>query len=194
MKKLMVVLLVGILAAPVWAQFSPVQITVQRVSKKKDAGETATGIGGGWVMIRPGDYSASMALRITIRNTGQQPVNGAIVRWGIIKSQVVGFGRGGNAAYGAEETIDLKGLESKLIETPTITASGQQFGDGEARGEKIRGHGVQVLLAGKVVAEEFSPVTAKKSFENLRPVTSAEQTTEAAPAPAKSGKRKSQKD
>lgn len=154
-------------ALPVAAQFGPVQIKVERITKKTDTGDTYTGM-----FIYAGDYSANMALKITVRNSTPQHVNGLTLRWGIVKSQVSGYRQGGDVAYGAEQAFDLKPTEVKVVETDVVTASGKRFADGDARGEKIRGHGVQILRDGKVLAEEFVPPTTKKAFESLKPVGS----------------------
>ena len=165
------------------AQMSPVQVTVQRVSKKKSDGESSTGIGGGWILIKPGDYSGILSLRITVRNASSQPLSGVAVKWGIAKARVSRLNRGNDVVYGAEETMDLKPLESKVVETATVEASGKSYNDGDAMGEKLRGHGVQILVGGKVVWEEFSPISVKKGFENVRPVGSdAEENSERKPS------------
>jgi hypothetical protein len=166
-------------ALPVSAQFSPVQLTVQRITKKTSTGDTYAG-----TLWYPGDYSANMALRITVKNTTPQLVNGLTIRWGIVKSQVSVYRQGNDVAYGGEQTLDLKTIESKTVETDVVGATGKRFSDGDTRGEKIRGHGVQVLRDGKVIAEEFVPPTVKKAFENLRPVADA-----SGPPDASSGKR-----
>jgi hypothetical protein len=190
MKRLVMLVAVCGLVTPAGAQFSPVQLTVQRVTKKKDAGERVSEAGN-MVIIRAGDYSANMALKITVRNSSARPLNGLTLRWAIAKSQVSEYSRGGDAAFGAEQTFDLKPFEQKIIETEQVVASGQQFGSGEARGEKIRGHGVRVTQDNKVLAEEFVPVTVKKCFENLRPVGSgAEEPSSPAEAPGKKPGRK----
>lgn len=159
------------MALPVSAQFGPVQLKVERMTKKTDAGETRESRGS-VTIIYAGDYAANMALKITMRNTSAQPLSGLTLRWGIVKSQVSGYRQGSDAAYGAEQPLELKPFEAKLIETDVVTATGKRFADGDARGEKIRGHGVQVLRDGKVIAEEFVPPTVKKTFETLKPVGS----------------------
>jgi len=177
-------------ALPVFAQFSPLQLKVERITKKTDTGERHEA-SGSITFIYAGDYSANMALRITVRNTTTKPFDGLTLRWGIVKSNVSGFRQGGDSAYGAEQTLDLKPTESKIIETDVVTASGKRFADGDARGERIRGHGVQILRDGKVIVEEFVPPTGKKAFESLKPVGSQEEPT--APTGGKKPKGKKEK-
>ncbi|MCX7827023.1 MAG: hypothetical protein N2689_15950 [Verrucomicrobiae bacterium] len=73
-------------------------------------------------------------------------------------------------AFGEEQTLDLKPLETKVIETASVEALGQRWNYLSPEGEKIVGHGVQVLVIGKVVAEEYVPPTYKKCFEKIKPV------------------------
>lgn len=176
-------------ALPAFAQFSPLQITVQRITKKTDTGERHEAQGSATI-IYAGDYSANMALRITVRNTTTKPFDGLTLRWGIVKSQVIGFRQGGDVAYGGEQPLDLKPTEVKVIETDVVSASGKRFADGDARGERLRGHGVQILRDGKVIAEEFVPPTTKKAFEALKPVGSQDEPA----APAEGKKTKGKKD
>ncbi len=153
---------------PLYAQ-SPLQMKVERISKKHDSGERTEGM-----FIYAADYAASMALRVTITNTAPKPVTGVKIKWGIVKTQVRGYSatRGVEAAYGAEQKFDLKPMEKKIIETESVEAGGRHFNDGETHGDRIHGHGVQLTVADKLIAEEFVPGTPgiRKAFENMRPV------------------------
>ena len=168
MRRLFLLLLAAGLAAPLCAQ-SPLQMRVERVSKKRDSGERSDGL-----FIYAADYAASMALRITVTNTVPKPVTGVKVRWGIVKMQVRGYSatHGVDVAYGAEQVFDLKPMEKKILETESVEAGGKRFNDGETHGDRIHGHGVQLMIADKPVAEEFVPATPgiRKAFENLRPI------------------------
>jgi len=173
MKRWIMLLIVGGLVMPVYAQFSPVQVTVQRVTKKKSKqGDVRPG--GGVLWFSPNELFASLSLRITLRNTSAKPVDGVVVKWGIAKQRMGGTSSGGGmAVYGAEQTCSLNPLETKVIETDTVEASGQESQLTDSRyGEKIYGHGVQVLIGGKVMNEEFVPPAVKKGFESLRAVGS----------------------
>jgi len=173
---------------PVSAQFSPLQLTVQRITKKTDSGERHEARGSVTV-IYAGDYSANMALRITVKNTSTKPLEGLTLRWGIVKSQVTGYRQTGDVAYGGEQPLDLKPTESKTIETDVVSAFGKRFADGDSHGERLRGHGVQILREGRVIVEEFVPPTCKKAFEALKPVGSQGQP----PAPEEGKKTKGKK-
>ena len=168
MRRLLLLLLAAGVAAPLCAQ-SPLQMKVERISKKHDSGERSDG-----VYLYAADYSASMSLRITVTNTVPKPVIGVKVKWGIIKIQVRGRSatHGAEAAYGGEQVFDLKPMEKKILETESVGASGQHFNDGETHGDRIHGHGVQLSIADKLITEEFVPATPniRKTFENLRPV------------------------
>ena len=58
------------------------------------------------------------------------------------------------------------------METATVGAEGHRYNYLAPRGDKIIGHGVQVLIEGKVVLEEFVPPTVKGTFGKLSPVES----------------------
>ncbi|MCX6908671.1 MAG: hypothetical protein NTY01_11585 [Verrucomicrobia bacterium] len=140
----------------------PVQLVeVRPTIKKKDV---SPGFGN------RAAYQQSRALAILIRNTSKQPVTGIVVRWGIVRADL---SEGKQIAYGTEETLDLKPLETKTIETATINASGHRYNFSAQRGQKIMGHGAQVLMGGRVVAEVFAPPSVKSAFEKLTPVDQA---------------------
>jgi hypothetical protein len=173
MKRLMMLLVAGGLMMPVYAQFSPVQVTVQRVTKKKSK-QGKVEDRGSTIAFYPNDLFASLSLRITLRNSTAKPVEGVVVKWGIAKTRMSGESRGGGmAVYGAEQSCSLNPLETKVIETDAVEATGQEMQLSDRRyGEKIYGHGVQVLIGGKVMNEEFVPPGVKKGFENIRAVDS----------------------
>lgn len=188
MNKMLVLMLAVGMAVSASAQ-SPVQVTVQRVTKKKSA-QGAVNQRGNTIYFDYNTASASMGLRITIQNTSIRPVEGVTVKWGIVKARLTGDGRAGDMAYGKEEKCSLNPKETKVIETETVGAQKQedQLSDRQF-GEKIRGHGVQVVIGGRVVWEEFVPPNVKKAFENLRPLDDQEKRPEPENQPKKKGKK-----
>lgn len=148
------------------AQFSPVQMEVRPLISKKD---TSVGYSN------QATFTHTRALRITLKNTSPQPVSGITVRWGVVKIGQDTYRPMPPTAFGEEQTVDLKGLESKVIETAAVQASGRRWNYLAPEGEKIVGHGVQVLVGGKVVAEEFTPPSYKKCFEKIKPVQSGQE-------------------
>ncbi|MBI5686355.1 MAG: hypothetical protein HZC54_14875 [Verrucomicrobia bacterium] len=169
MRRLLVFMLVAGMGVSAGAQ-SPVQVAVQRLAKKKFVqGDVRTVGNTTWYSSNQAD--ASLTLRITVRNISISPIDGAVVRWGVAKTRLAGNSRAGDMAYGREEKCSLKPLGTQIIETETVEAARRESQlSQQAFGEKIRGHGVQVLIGGRVVWEEFVPATVRKSFENLRPV------------------------
>ncbi|MCX6900536.1 MAG: formylglycine-generating enzyme family protein [Verrucomicrobia bacterium] len=138
---------------PIVPGFSPVKLVeVKANSKKKDLSSGAGNVA---------NFAQSRALTITIRNGSHQPVSGVMVRWGVVKAD---FTTNKTAAYGKEENMDLRPLETRTLETPSVTATGKQWNYKANEGEKLLGHGVQVLIGDKVVAEEFSPPSVKPYF------------------------------
>lgn len=173
MNKLLVLLVVVGMALSANAQ-CPVQVTVQRITKKKSAqGEVTTQ--GNMQYFQYNTANSSLTLRITLQNTSIRPVEDVVVRWGVAKTRLTGTGHAGDVAYGKEEKCSLKPKEVKVIETETVQAKKQESQISERQfGEKIHGHGVQVMIGGRPVWEEFVPGTIKKSFENLRPIEDQE--------------------
>ena len=159
-----------IVVASASAQVSPIQVSVQRTSSKKDTPGDVTHHAG-VVYFTSNKIASSLALRITLQNPLTQPVEDIVVRWGIAKASVSATGHGAPVAYGREEKCSLKPKETKILETDAVGANTRESPISDHRsGEKIVGHGVQVLIAGKLVWEEFVPGTVKPSFENLRPM------------------------
>ena len=150
-------------AVPVQAQ---VQLTVQAVSHRK-------GVGGGYSY---SSMQSSRALEITIKNTTPKPVTGVTVRWGIVKTRTGYYYHDSDRnwherAFGGEEKLDLRPLEQKVIETAEVSGYHEDSHySGTFFGEKITGHGAQVLVNDKVVAESYVPPTIKGLFEKLTPV------------------------
>ncbi|MBM4085074.1 MAG: hypothetical protein FJ272_09825 [Planctomycetes bacterium] len=143
-----------------YAQVSPVQLTVQPQTKRRGSG------GEFWSYTH-----ASRSLHIVVKNVSPQPLSDVIVRWGIVKSRVRYFEGFREAAFGAEEKMDLKPMEQRVFDTPSLEAAREDshYG-GTYYGDKIIGHGVQVLIGGKVVTEQFVPPTIKPAFERLKPM------------------------
>lgn len=116
-------------------------------------------------------HNESRSLNISVHNNTPQPILGVKVRWGIVKTQLAGKSnnlKASTSAFGKEETLDLKPLERKTFVTSAVEAQSKQFDRLATQGEKIVGHGVQLLINGSVVAEEFVPPSCKKPFETLQ--------------------------
>lgn len=173
MNKLLVLMAVVGITLSANAQ-CPLQVTVQRIAKRKSAqGEVTTR--GNMQYFQYNTQNSALTLRITLQNISIRPVEDVVVKWGVAKTRLTGSGHAGDVAYGKEEKCSLKPKEVKVIETETVQARKQESQiDDRQFGEKIRGHGVQVLIEGKPVWEEFVPGTVKKSFENLRPIEDQE--------------------
>lgn len=142
-----------------------IQLEVNPITQKKNlalgAGNVAT-------------FVQTRSLSISVRNLTPHNLPEVVVRWGVVKASL-GTGttastRPSITAYGKEETIGIKPLETRVIQTPAVQAGGQQWNYRSAEGEKIMGHGVQAIVGGRVLAEEFMPPTIKSSFENLKPI------------------------
>lgn len=171
MKRLMIMFAVLGMVISATAQMSPVQVSVQRVSKKDSTPGNVTHHGG-MVYFSSSKLSAALSLRITLQNPLTGPVEDLVVRWGIAKTRLGASGHGDIVSYGGEEKCSLRSKELKVIETETVEADSRESLVSDRRsGEKIMGHGVQLLLGGKLVWEEFVPGSVKASFENLKPIS-----------------------
>lgn len=144
-----------------------IQLTVQAVSHRK-------GVGGGYTYT---STQSSRALEITLKNTTSKPVTGVTVRWGIVKTRSGHYNYRDSdrnwheRAFGGEEKLDLKPLEQKIIETAEVGAFHEDsHSRGTFFGEKITGHGAQVLVGDKVIVESFVPPTIKSLFDKISPV------------------------
>ena len=170
MKRLLILLVVAGMVISANAQ-SPVQVTVQRITKKKSAqGDVHTEHGVQHFQLNT--ESLSLTLRITLQNTSIRPIEDVVVRWGVAKMQLRGTTHTGDVAYGREEKCSLKPKEIKVIETETVEAQKKESQISERMfGEKIHGHGVQVMIGGRLVSEEFVPPNVRKAFENLKPLS-----------------------
>jgi hypothetical protein len=150
---------------PAAAQMVPLTLDVKPVTRKR-----ASGSGAYYSNIQSG-----RALQITIQNTSPKPVADVMVRWGIVKTQSRIYYSDSQRnwrerAFGAEEKLDLKPREQKVIETAEVGAAHEESHiSGSIYGEKIIGHGVQVLIGDKVVAESYVPASPaiKKAMEKL---------------------------
>ncbi len=164
MKQGLLLFLWAAMVLPAAAQIMPLQLEVKPLIMKKDVSVT---------FANGASYVQSRSLKITVRNTAPRPVTGVTVRWGIVKqhqSARANSKNPGTEAYGAEEKFDLKPLEIKILETATVDAEGHRYNYVSPLGDKIIGHGVQVMLDGKVVLEEIVPPTVKETLTKLHPV------------------------
>jgi hypothetical protein len=172
MKKLIALFLVGGMVLPLAAQMVPLQLDVKPVSRKRSSGSG----------IYHSNVQAGRALQIAIQNTSPRPVGGITVRWGIVKTRTHVSSSDSQRnwrerAFGGEEKCDLQARERKVIETAEVGASHEESHiSGSIYGERIIGHGVQVLIDGKVVAESYVPASpaTKKALEKLYPVEEEE--------------------
>ncbi len=170
MKTLLIWAVAVVVVASASAQVSPIQVSVQRAASKKDNPGNVTHHGG-MVYWSSSKIASSLALRITLQNPLTRPIDDIVVRWGIAKVTVSTEGHGAPAAYGREEKCSLGPKQNKVIETDVVEANSRESPISDHRsGEKILGHGVQVLIDGKVVWEEFVPGSVKSAFDNLRPM------------------------
>lgn len=147
---------------------SPLKLEVQRVSKRRDAAD-ASPIPA-W---SPGysRYREAAALRITVTSLVPRPMTNLMVRWAIGKVSVGRNPLDKGAYFGAQEPLELKAMEEKVIETPPVVVGGSiSTLVGRVSGEMIRGHGVQILIGTNLVAEELTPASIKIPFKNLQPV------------------------
>jgi hypothetical protein len=153
---------------PVAAQMAvPLQLDVKPITRNK-------GVGGGYFY---NNTQSKRALQITIQNTSPRPVTGVKVRWAIVKMRVRASSDWHERAFGAEETFDLKPREQKIIETAEVGAYREEDNfSGYVYGDKIIGHGVQVLVDGKIVAKMYVPGSSavEKTMEKIYAVDSEE--------------------
>ncbi|MFA6563619.1 MAG: hypothetical protein WCV00_17065 [Verrucomicrobiia bacterium] len=172
MKRLTFLLVLFGAVLPVFAQMVPLQLDVKPISRKR-----GTGSGSYYSNVQTG-----RALQITIQNTSPKPVTGVTVRWGVVKTRSRVYSSDSQRnwrerAFGAEEKLDLKPREQKTIETAEVGAAREESHfDGWMYGEKIIGHGVQVLINDKVVVESYVPPSpaVKKALEKLYPIEEEE--------------------
>jgi len=174
MNRLIILLMFCGMVLPVAAQMVvPLQLDVKPVTRKK-------GLENSYFR---NTTQSQRALQITVQNTSVKPVTDVMVRWGIVKTRNSSITYSDSSrnwrerAFGAEEKFDLKPREQKIIVTDEIGACRTDSNFNlYSYGEKITGHGVQVLIAGKIVAEAYvpgSPAT-KKAMEKIYPVETAD--------------------
>lgn len=181
MKTLVALVVLIILALPGHAQLPPtIRLDVQMISKK-NADRSGKG------------FTQSRALHITVFNYGSKPINGITLRWGVIKNRTANTGSSSSTtgnltvtsyyfskspavAYGATESFDLDRSQTKVIDTPPIEASGAYWTttpNVSKTGEKILGHGAQILLEGKVMIDQVTPASYRPLFDDLQPLSAA---------------------
>ncbi|MCX7826665.1 MAG: hypothetical protein N2689_14070, partial [Verrucomicrobiae bacterium] len=144
-----------------------VAIEVQRVVKKKDAAD-ATPVAWG-----PGysSYREAASLRIALKNLSPRSLTNVVVRWAVAKIPVGRNPMSREVFLGTNETVALKPMEEKVLETTPVEVGGTKSTlIGRSSGEMIRGHGVQVLLGTNLIFEELVPPQIKIPFTNLQPV------------------------
>lgn len=134
----------------------------------------------------------SRSLAITVRNMAGAAISDVRVRWAVVKeaydldipektrknpgqtSNVKVRSKGPPQAYGAEKTLSLMPLQSQFWETEPIQSfEGRYHKDPPYPGDSIIGHGVQVLVGGKLVAESYTDARHKALFEKISPVADA---------------------
>ncbi|MFA6563623.1 MAG: hypothetical protein WCV00_17085 [Verrucomicrobiia bacterium] len=146
----------------------PLKLEVQRITKKKDAAD-ATPIP--WLSPGYSRYRQEASLRITVQSLIPRPLTNIVVRWAVGKVSVGRNPMDKGVFFGAQETLALKAMEEKVIETPPVVVGGSiSTLVGRTSGEMIRGYGVQVMVGTNLVAEELSPSSIKIPFKNLQPV------------------------
>jgi len=117
------------------------------------------------------NYRETAFLHITVQNISPQLLTNVVIQWAMIKKAVARDSPAKPVVYGAKETITLKPIDEKEIETPAIEIEGRSDQNvGRSSGELFRGHAAQVLIGTNVVAEVVFPPTLKVSFKNLQPV------------------------
>ena len=150
-------------------QGSPISLDVRRIVKRKYFPDSADFPYMG--NSARSNYRETASLHITVGNLSPRLLTNVVVQWAVVKKAVARDSRAKPVVYGARETITLKPIDEKSIETPLIEVEGRADQNvGRSSGEVFRGHAVQVLIGTNVVAEELLPTTLKVSFKNLQPV------------------------
>jgi hypothetical protein len=182
MRRLILTGVAGVFATVVVAQeLSPVRMTVVPMSNRKASGSQP----GALQPMGGQQAGAGRYLRVTILNLTTKPLTGVTVRWGILKSmpQHATTSTFGNMrtqtvpviAFGGQETLDLNPRQEKIFETEFLDASvGKRSNSVFRSKEKIEGHGVEIYLGGKIVAQEYVGFRgAKYQMEELHPIEAA---------------------
>ncbi|MBI5685357.1 MAG: hypothetical protein HZC54_09755 [Verrucomicrobia bacterium] len=147
---------------------SPLKLEVQRINRKKDAAD-ATPIA--WLSPGYSRYRETASLRITVQSLVPRPLTNIVVRWAIGKISVGRNPMDKGVFFGGQESLELKAMDAKTIETSPIVVGGSTSTlVGRTSGEMIRGHGVQILIGTNLVDEELVPAAIKIPFKNLQPV------------------------
>lgn len=148
---------------------SPISLNVRRIVKRKYMPDSADFPYMG--NSARSNYRETASLHITVENLSPQLLTNVVVQWAVVKKAVARDSRAKPVVYGARESITLKPIDEKSIETPLIEVEGRADQNvGRSSGEIFRGHAVQILIGTNVVAEEILPTTLKVSFKNLQPV------------------------
>jgi len=129
----------------------------------------------------------SRALAVSVRNFGRVPINEATVQWAVFKEaydlkfETKGKKAGSDTrnftvqptgppqAFGGEKTVKLAPLQAVSFETEEVKAyEGRFHGDPPLPGDSIVGHGVQVIVGGRVVAESYADPRHKGLLEKIQ--------------------------
>lgn len=130
----------------------------------------------------------SRSLAVTVRSTTGTPLNDVKVRWAVVKeaydldvpektrkrpgqtSNAKVRSKGPPQAYGAEKTVNLAPLQALSFETDMVTSyEGRFHRDPPMPGDSIVGHGVQVIVGGRIVAESYADPRHKELLEKIQP-------------------------
>ena len=148
---------------------APVKLEAHRIVKRKYIPDATPNPNLGWD--GRSHYRENTVLHITVENLSPQLLTNVVVRWAVMKRAVARDSTAKPIFYGAVETMTLKPIEGKSIETAPIELEGTSNQNvGRSAGEIFRGHAVQVMIGTNIVAEEIFPPTLKVSYKNLQPV------------------------
>ena len=168
MRQMLILTLIS-LASVASAQSTPVMLEVKPVNRKDN-------------------LIHSRSLAITVRNMAGAAANDVKVRWAVVKeaydldipektrknpgqtSNVKVRSKAPPQAYGGEKVIRLMPLQSQFWETEPIQSyEGRYHKDPPYPGDSIIGHGVQVLVGDRLLAESYSDARHKALFEKIQP-------------------------
>ena len=151
------------------ARSARVSLDVHRVLKRKYLPDATDNPALGW--LSRSHYRETTTLHITVENLSPQLLTNVVVQWGVVKKNVARDSTARPVVFGTNETVTLKPLDVKNIETAPVEVEGRiDQSTGRGSGDIIRGHAVQVLVGTNIIAEEISPPTLKFSFKELQPV------------------------
>ena len=160
MKRLIMLAVAVVLAAPVQAQNGPIPVQLNMTLNKKKK-QISSGYGN------TAEYFINSSLHIVVNNVSARPLAGVKVRWGMVQHS--SYSSKQMVTYGTEETIDIPPLKEKIIETQPIETRGTEYEFLGKRGESIMAYGAQVLIDGKVVAQRIVPANYNIDFDKLTP-------------------------